>query len=318
MVLFLRFSLAYFCVALLIILTTRSNGLEPLYFTLHQGVMIAPDLAKVIGVAIVLVMALSLLARDRKRMGETLTLVAFGAVATILFHISFALIKTSLPYMVPFYADPFWARLDQSLHGGTAPWVYAHKIAALLPFDVKKSFPLYLEYWAIPALYLPVLMAAFDRDQNRVGRMITLYLVVWVLIGNVMALAGMSAGPIFYDRLYGGDTFAGLHQALVANGVNDTMVGRVQDGLWHLYSEQLQAFGSGISAFPSVHVGAILVGAIYLWERSKWLLPIGLAYVIVILFLSIYTGYHYAIDGYISILVVMLSWRFLLWRERQA
>ena len=34
--------------------------------------------------------------------------------------------------------------------------------------------------------------------------------------------------------------------------------------------------------------------------------PIGLVYLISILFLSIYSGYHYASDGYVSILIVFV------------
>ncbi|MCP5038334.1 MAG: hypothetical protein GY945_12130 [Rhodobacteraceae bacterium] len=315
---FLRFSLGYFCIALLIILSTRSTGLEPLYSALRQGVLLTPGLAKAIGVAVALVLAFSMFIQDRNQIRETLTLLTFAAVATIMFHVSFTLVKTSLPYILPFFADPFWAGIDEALHGGTAPWILAHEIAALLPFDMKEAFPFYLEYWTIPAVYLPALMAALDRDQVRIHRIMTLYLIVWVLLGNIMALAGMSAGPVYYDRLLGGETFSNLSHTLATSGISDTLIGYIQDGLWQLYVENEQVFGAGISAFPSVHVGIIMVGAIYLWERSRLLLPIGLAYVVLILFLSVYTGYHYAIDGYVSILVVFLAWQFLLRRDRRA
>ena len=62
--------------------------------------------------------------------------------------------------------------------------------------------------------------------------------------------------------------------------------------------------GGGISAFPSMHAAMATLWAGYLVERSRWLAPIGLGFLAVILYLSVYTGWHYAVDGIASIAVV--------------
>ena len=52
-----------------------------------------------------------------------------------------------------------------------------------------------------------------------------------------------------------------------------------------------------MSAFPSMHVAVATVTALYLAERSRLLGLIGAAFWAVVMFLSVYTGYHYALDG---------------------
>ena len=64
---------------------------------------------------------------------------------------------------------------------------------------------------------------------------------------------------------------------------------------------------NGISAFPSVHVGLIAMNALFVAERSRMLGRVAWLYVVLIVASSVYLGWHYAIDGYVSILVVVLA-----------
>ncbi|RTL93777.1 MAG: hypothetical protein EKK31_31615 [Hyphomicrobiales bacterium] len=60
---------------------------------------------------------------------------------------------------------------------------------------------------------------------------------------------------------------------------------------------------------PSMHVAIATLNAFYLARLNRWLGLAGWAFAIFILFGSIYTGWHYAADGYISMLVVAVIWR---------
>ena len=142
-------------------------------------------------------------------------------------------------------------------------------------------------------------------------RFAILHVVCWVGLGNVLALAFSSVGPVFYDRLLDTDRFAELLLALKTSGIEASRIGAIQANLWTLYIEEGQAVGSGISAFPSVHVGVATVFALYLMERSKWLAPIAILFLAMILFFSVYLGYHYALDGYASIIVIVAAWALL-------
>lgn len=248
--------------------------------------------------------------RDLKAHAVGALLAAAGSVAI---QVGFTFLKSAIPSIVPFYADPPLASLDYFLHGGNDPWQIAH--ALVRPETALFLMPAYLHVWATAAIGLPVVIALSDRDQERIRRFLILYLAVWIGLGNVMALAASSAGPVFYDELLGGDRFAALTAALQSSGIKDTVVGDIQTYLWTSYEAKALLFGSGISAFPSVHLGIAALTALYLFERHRYLLLPGIAFVAVIQFLSVYTGYHYAIDGYFSIAAVIGLW---LWLRRRA
>ncbi|MCO6384023.1 phosphatase PAP2 family protein [Oceanicola sp. 502str15] len=233
-------------------------------------------------------------------------------VACVALQTGFTMMKSVMPMILPFFADPFLADLDEALHGG-APWVWAHGLIGM--GEGQRLFLAYTKIWGVWALLFPVLLVLLDSDRARVKRFLVLYLVAWVVIGNVLALSGLSVGPIFYDRLLGGERFAGLIEVLEDGGIGQTVIGMTQQALWELYATGNNYIGPGISAFPSVHVAVAGVAAIYLAERSRWLGVAGLLYLAVVLFLSVYTGYHYAVDGYASIAVVGLVWAALKRRD---
>ncbi|QDC08125.1 hypothetical protein FHY55_02205 [Oceanicola sp. D3] len=233
-------------------------------------------------------------------------------MACNLFFLTFTMVKTSLPYALPFWADPPLAEIDRLLHFGVDPYVLTHAVGSWIPPGAAMA--LYMGIWLVPAMYLPVILVLFDGDRARVGRFLLLYCVGWALLGSVLALGGMSAGPIFYDRLLGGERFAGLIAALEASGISDSTVGGVQDFLWSVYESGTQGVGSGISAFPSVHVGMACVVSLYLYERARWLAPLALAVVAAFQFLSVHLGWHYAVDGYVSIAVIVATWA---WAKRR-
>ncbi|QMU59488.1 MAG: hypothetical protein GKR98_15655 [Boseongicola sp.] len=234
-------------------------------------------------------------------------------LVSALFLSAFSGIKTSFPLIVDaiglerFFAEEQFAALDRALHFGNDAWYLAHGITDWLGFNdfIKFAEATYGQLWAITAFYLPVIMVLLGEKPERFRRFVILYLISWIFLGNFVALFGYSAGPIYYDRVFGGDGFADLIAALNASGLKESWIFRAQELLWTSYSEERQSIGSGISAFPSVHVAMAAVAALYFSEKS---LTLGMFFWILtalILFTSIWTGYHYAVDGYFSILVIL-------------
>ncbi|MEM9584519.1 MAG: phosphatase PAP2 family protein [Pseudomonadota bacterium] len=237
---------------------------------------------------------------------KTLAEMGWAFAGCLVFSSAFTFMKTSLPYIIPFYADPLFADIDKALHGGVDPWVFTHSFAQYLNADLISV--LYFAIWGLPAAFFPFLLAATDNDANRKARFLLLFGFVWIGLGNFLAYMGSSVGPVYYDRLIGGERFADLILALETSGITGTHIGTVQYGLWKVFTEHTQMVGSGISAFPSVHNGVATLVMLYLWERSKWLAPVGIAFSAAILFASVYVGWHYAIDGYVSIILVTAVW----------
>jgi len=127
------------------------------------------------------------------------------------------------------------------------------------------------------------------------SRALIAYSLAWLLLGVGAATLFSSAGPLFYDRLFGGGQFAALRETLAAR---DAWVALAEsDRMWTAVGSGRPSLVAGISAFPSMHV-AISVW-IYLAARglAPRLAPFALAYAIFIWIGSVQLGWHYAADG---------------------
>lgn len=305
MKLFFRSVFVYLLIAVPVVAAVRGGSFE----ILERAGIVTFAFAALIGRSAAMVIPLLLaipVFMGWRRFVANLPQLGYALFASIMLQTAFSFLKSSIPGIVPFYADPALAEADRWLHGGVDPWVIAHRVGANLPVD--SLLPVYLSVWLVPAIFLAMIMAVSDSSAERKARFLVLYLFCWVVIGNVLAVAGSSVGPVFYDALLGGTRFADLHAALDQSGVAASRIGYVQERLWESYSSQGMAIGTGISAFPSVHVAIATLTALYLYERSRWLAVPGLVFLVTILFLSVYTGYHYAIDGYVSIVLVTGAW----------
>lgn len=237
------------------------------------------------------------------RLGAVTLMVAMS----IFLQIGFVFAKSAIPQLVPFYADPFLAEVDRNLFFGRDGWEVAHALAGE---GYAWLFPaLYMPVWSALALGFPMLIALTDPDRARAGRYAWLFMLTWVVVGNVLATLGSSVGPIYYDRLLGSDHFANLAIAMDQSGLAESALGRLQDHLW-AGSRAASMPLSLISAFPSVHVAIATVAALYLRERAPRLAPVGYAFLCAIAFISVYSGYHYAIcalAGWVVVVVLNMA-----------
>lgn len=305
MKLLFRFVFCYLVFAIVLMAMIRPAGadlgLQTIAATIGFGKQVAN--ATVRSVPFLLIAALVV---GWRRFSGKLGLFGYAVLASVLLQVAFSFLKSSIPLFVPFYADEAFATFDRWLHGGHDPWELVHRWTEGLP--VHLLFPAYIWVWTIPAAGFAGIIALTDQDRERTARFLVLYMSCWLILGNVFAIAGASVGPVYYDALLGGDRFRALHGALESSGVATGLIGLVQDKLWEAYAGRSMALGLGISAFPSVHVGIATLAALYMGERSRWLILPGVLFLAVIMFLSVYTGYHYAVDGYFSILFVTGGW----------
>ncbi len=305
---FFHFALAYHAIAVTLVVLLRENWRHSLQYayirTKDGGDLFSVVLVVALAVSVSVLIASYKLEDRIPRMSFV-----FAVFGTWFFIFGFLMIKSLLPVIIPYFADPYLADFDRALHLGTDPWRIAHYDLPHFP-AVLGSF-LYGQTWYILSLMSPVAVALMDPDKNRQTRFVLAYLGTWIILGNLMAIAFMSGGPVFYDRLTNSDRFAEFALAFAGSGLVETYVAGTQHMLWLLYTDYSQSFGSGISAFPSVHVALATLYMLYLWDVSKILGVLAGLFLLFVLYFSVFTGFHYAIDGYVSICLLFVFWRWL-------
>jgi hypothetical protein len=215
---------------------------------------------------------------------ESIGIVMLAVVLTGLNLIAFMWVKPLLNHLVPFWADPYLAAIDRSIFG-TDPW------RLVQPLNSNFAGVFYQRGWfALMVLLLLVVLSKPASPQK--SAVLLVYFLLWTVFGPIVHVLMPAAGPVFYQRLGYGDSFAGLPQP---DGVRQSA-----DYLWTIYTGPRFAPGSGISAMPSLHIATTtwVVLATYIFAR-RWIIPIGI-FGFFIFLLSISLGWHYAIDGVVG------------------
>lgn len=223
----------------------------------------------------------------------------------VLFQEMFTSIKSAFSN-AGFGYDALIANIDKFLHFGHAPVKY------LLPLaqnrDVLRIVEFnYDEVWVTIWLGMLYWMATSPKaDGIRVRYCLTFFLV-WGVVGNVAAGLLPTAGPAFYGLVTGdAGRFANL-QGFLDNSSSATAI--TQHYLWALHQKGTTGLGAGISAFPSMHVAVTAMSALFVAERGRRMAVIGALYTLVVMISSVYLGWHYAIDGYIAVILTsMIYW----------
>jgi hypothetical protein len=236
------------------------------------------------------------LARREGWFGERVLGYGLLVLTLTIFLWAFTAWKVSIP---PFTWDPTLARLDSVIHG-TAPYHY-------LLGSPRLTRVLDRVYWSwhYALLGLVLWQGWFGTPRER-ARFWLAFLLTWVLLGAFLATLFASAGPVFYQRVTGHPgPFGPLLAYLAAQpGLG---VGEGARTLWAANTGTRFIIGTGISAFPSLHVGIAVLGVCAAWSRP-WLAGLFAIFTLAVLAGSVALGWHYAIDGYASILLVPLIW----------
>lgn len=212
----------------------------------------------------------------------------------------FPLLHNGFPY------DQVQADIDAWLHLGVDPWRFVHRIA-----EVESLLSIlelnYNVMWFIICFGVLFYVSTSPAAQAIRTRYIIMFMLTWTVCGNVLAGLFLSAGPAFYGAVTGDNgRFGDLTAFLAINSNAFSSASDFQAYLWSLYESQRPGLGSGISAFPSIHVALITLNALFLFDVSRKFGSLALAYTGLILASSVYLGWHYAIDGYVSIVVVIV------------
>lgn len=229
---------------------------------------------------------------------------------------AFTSFKAMIPAINAYQFDELFAAWDAWLHFGFHPIELTHTLFGMgagAVFDF--IYTLWFSFmWAFVLIHIVEVKQRAERTQFLLS-----FVLVWIILGTVLAIALSSAGPVYYGRVTGlSDPFSPFMDVLRAADTalleNDGWWARIwalslQDWLWQQYESGTLSPGTGISAMPSLHVGIATLNALAAWRTHRIFGWIMIGYAAAIQIGAVYLGWHYAIDGYLSIVLTILIWK---------
>lgn len=236
--------------------------------------------------------------------------------------LSFSLMKSLVPALQPFSLDPFLHEADRILHFGHDPWALLQRLLGhpLITYAIDRLYAL----WFCVIYFSLLLQITSTRDKQLRLRFLLSNVVAWPLLGGVMATLLSSAGPCYFSGVVGSpDPYAPL-MAYLHHTVQGTMLPvlggnielialRVQALLWDYYQQGDFGLGRGVSAAPSMHVASTWLVARMLQHYGRIPAILGWSFFGIVLVGSVHLGWHYALDGYIAIILAWTIWRAVGW-----
>ena len=254
---------------------------------------------------------------------------AFAGLALVVLQVvlmgTFTSVKNMLPALSGYVWDRPLADLEAALFAGHDPWVFVTPLISRLHLLGAVEFS-YVTGWMLAVALVPAIVALAPSLKPIRVRFFFTYFLAWALLGNLLALGGMSAGPVYFGDVTG-DTarFQPLIDLLAANSGSTWSAYDIQRDLWTVYERGMVSFGTGISAFPSLHVAMATLWTIVGFQVNRRLGIAGLVFLTFILTASVALGWHYAVDGLASAPLVVLIWLAVGWalgrvppKEREA
>lgn len=236
-------------------------------------------------------------------------LAAFIAMqAGTVFLISKSLIRVANPFSKMNW-DITFAGWDKLLHFGSYPHTLLMPLVDALRFGRALDWLYFLWFAVMTAAACYNLFG--DNQPHRRLRYLWGFVLSWIILGTLMATYFSSAGPVFFNTFFpeeGGpyDVIILNIQALskesflFADGARRMLIGWLRD--------RRMFDPNAISAMPSMHVAIAWLIALYAREIGRALFIAAALFCAAIFAGSVYFGFHYAIDGYVSIICVTVIW----------
>jgi hypothetical protein len=221
-----------------------------------------------------------------------------------LFLASFTATKSSIPYLVGFDWEAFWANADSAILGQDA-WKIAH---ALLGDAHERSFEfIYAGVWGF-ALILSFSFVALTWGPRRLATFYTAMFATWFVAGFAAAYAFSAAGPVFAPITDPNlaERFGPLTATLASHLTPHGLVQITQQVLEKSLTHQMVVLGGGVSAMPSMHLAVAMI-FVMATRGTRWS-AITIPFWGLIFVLSAYFGYHYWIDGIAGSIIASLCW----------
>lgn len=223
---------------------------------------------------------------------------------------AYGVLKMIMPVLRPFEWDAMLATADRALFLGQQPWMLSHAVlddpAITLVLDRLYSL------WVVLLSVAVTGFALFATPATR-ARFFLSFTITWIVLGLGGGYLLSSAGPCFAP-LIGADAegeFAALRASLAQLGADGGF--RVnalhwQETLWTAHVSRDYDFAMGISAMPSMHNAIAVLYALALSRCHIAVRALAWLFAAFVFVGSVHLGWHYAADGIVSALAVVIIW----------
>ena len=196
--------------------------------------------------------------------------------------------------------------LDSMIHG-TDPWRLLQPIIGF-PL-ITEVFNFFYNLWFFATNIILCLVIFLLEDNRLRTHYLAAFILSWILIGGLFATLLSSVGPCFYSAFYPGDPYAELIAYLDhVNEIYPVWARTLQKLLLESYKQDEMGFGVGISALPSMHIAVVVLNAIFLSKVHRLAGVAAWIFAAIIFVGSVHLAWHYAVDGYLAALLVIIIW----------
>ena len=225
------------------------------------------------------------------------------------FKSTFASIKQAIPEINDFSWDLRLSQIDFIIHFGNHPWQMLWPIISN-EYLLRIIDTLYM-VWFIVLIAISLTMAWSKKRRLRYNYFITT-LLIWIVLGSFLGTIFSSGGPCYFEKITHSEQ--NPYQDLISKLQEYNLTKRLwavqnQIGLWNAkLNNKWLPFG-GISAMPSIHVAMSVLFAIVGFHINRFIGLVFIIYVLLIQIGSVALGWHYAIDGYVSVILTIILWK---------
>lgn len=239
------------------------------------------------------------------------------AVLIPFFFSGFSSFKRMLPHINYWHLDPLFADWDRTLHLGRDAWVWTHGVFSTPALTTAINFVYHT--WLFLMLSVLIWQALETKRPQLRAQFFYSFLLMWILIGTITALLLSAAGPVYYGFVTGGENpYMPLMERLYAfDKISPVWALRLQEELWMNHAFGAIDLKTGITAMPSMHVAVAVHFALLGWRYNRAAGIAFTAFAVIIQIGSVHLGWHYAIDGYLSVVMVVAIWVAVGWLMRR-
>jgi len=232
-------------------------------------------------------------------------------LAAVLMTYGYFWLKVSIPLVNPRLWDAELWQLDRALHLGISPSLFVANLCAGTP--LVGVIDRWYGAWVSTVFYtLAFFSAAVDPLLRR--RFLLSCVLLWTF-GSWLYMALPALGPVYvapaaYEEVLVDMPRARAGQEALRENYQRMLEGR-RTGVLASFKPT-----RGIAAMPSLHVGAHFLFFLWAHRRAR---PLRLLFALATAFTfigSLLSGWHYAVDGYVGLLLAWGCFRLALWGER--